>query len=311
MEMLGKDYLVNPEVKAIFFNNPKRAPVSSIPKRQESASKPSKKRELAASSVIDIVDVGDKIHIEVYKEPDLSGVFIVNSSGKITYPLLGDVHAQGITLDQLRDYMYAELNEKFVTNPQLELSFTGRQSKTVSVLGQVGKPGNFILTKDQTLLNLLPQLGGFSQNAAIDTVRIVRSVEDGKKKTINANVKKIIEGVDKDPALMPGDIIFVDAVEKQDEQKKVKEAKTNVTLLGQIAKPGNYFFAPDLTLIRLVGQAGGFTPVAATSRVRVVRQGDKGQRMTLQVNANKIMTGNAKDFEVKKGDLIVVPESFF
>jgi polysaccharide export outer membrane protein len=256
----------------------------------------------------DIVDIGDKLNIQVYKEPDISGVFTVNSSGKIGYPLIGEIYAQSLSLDELKQFLFDKLNEKYVSNPQIEITITESPNKSVSVLGQVTKPGNYILTHHLTLLKLISQNGGFTPDASTKTVRIVRSREDGKKETLEVNVDKVIQGLDQDLALKSGDIIFVDFQNKEEAKKEV--LKNYITLLGQVSKPGNYFFSSKLTLIRLVGEAGGFTPVAATNRLKIIRQTKEGKQVSFMVDAASIMNGS-KDVELMEGDLIIVPESFF
>ncbi len=347
-DSLGKKYLVNPRVQVTFSEMPQRsisekslpASVPTVPSIQDVLAKvqntksdnsqdlkseimsmitpsPATKAESlmnysdagATSFDSDIIDTGDKLNIQVYKEPDLSGVFSVNSSGKINYPLLGEVYAQSLSLEELKQFLYDKLNEKYVTNPQIEITITESSTKSVSMLGQINKPGNYILTHHLTLLKLISQNGGFTPDASTKNVRIVRTNGDGKKETLEVDVDKVIQGLADDVILRSGDIIFVDFRSKEEVKKEV--AKNYITLLGQVAKPGNYFYSPKLTLIRLIGEAGGFSPSAATNRIKIVRNGKDGKQQILFVDAGRIMGGGVKDLEVEEGDLIIVPESYF
>jgi polysaccharide export outer membrane protein len=83
-----------------------------------------------------------------------------------------------------------------------------------------------------------------------------------------------------------------------------------VTVLGQVGRPGNYEFVPDMTLLRLIAQAGGFGPSASVSNVRIVRHEDGREKVTI-VNAARIMSGQSQDYPLEKNDLVVVQESFF
>ena len=313
---LARKYLVNPQVDVIFFETPRQAnpktSMSDSEQKSQALARSFAQETFTAPSDIDTIDSGDKLNIQVYKEPDLSGVFAVSTSGKISYPILGEIYVQDMQLDQFKDFLYQKLNEKYVIDPQIEISFTESQTKSVAVLGQVVKPGSYILTPNLTLLKLMSQIGGFTSNAATGTIRVVRSSrEDGKKQTLEVNIEKIVRGQNQDMALKAGDIIFVDVRSKEEEQKKETDSKVFITILGQVIKPGNYFYSPNLTLIRLVGQAGGFSSLAATSSVKIVRTSKEGKQESFVVNAGRIMGGKVKDIELQEGDLVVVPESYF
>ena len=256
----------------------------------------------------DIVEIGDRLNIQVYKEPDLSGVFSVNFSGKINYPLLGELEVRLLTIDKLKQLLYTKLSEEYVANPQIEVTFMENPNKSVSILGQVMRPGNYPLThRSPTLLGLVAQIGGFTQNAATKNIRIVRSLENEKKETIEVNMDNVIQGQAQDVPLKPGDIIFVDLLAV----KRALSSDSHVTLLGQIARPGNYNLGQKQMLIELIGEAGGFTPVASTSRVKIIRKDKSGKKHSFYVNVDRIMAGAGDDVEIKEGDLIVVSESYF
>jgi polysaccharide export outer membrane protein len=220
---------------------------------------------------------------------------------------LGEIYVQSLSLDEFKQFLYDNMNEKYVKNPQIEVTIADSPNKSVSVLGQVTKPGNYILTHGLTLLKLISQNGGFTTDADTKMVRLVRSREDGKRETIEVNMDQVIQGKAQDLPLKPGDIIFVDF---QSKESKKETLVKYITVFGQIARPGNYFFSPNLTLIRLIGEAGGFTSIAATDRVKIIRHSKEGKQLSFVVNAANIMSG-AKDVDVAEGDLIVVPESYF
>lgn len=85
-----------------------------------------------------------------------------------------------------------------------------------------------------------------------------------------------------------------------------------VVVLGEVKRPGTYDFASEerLTLMGAVAMAGGFTDLAAVSKVKVVRVRE-GKEQTMIVNAAEILNGKVKDLDLEPNDLIIVPESFF
>ncbi len=283
-----------------------------------SSEQPASKNEKAASNERASINSGDKLSIQVYQEPDLSGSFTVDTSGEINYPLLGDVYSQGLSLDELKAFVEGRLGTEYLVNPQVKIEFEESPNKSVSVLGQIIKPGNYIYTPNLSLIKLMSQVGGFTSEALTEDIKIVRSDPDGKKTTIPVNMDKIIKEAGSDFILEPGDIIYVEknrlnimgqiGAGKED----VESPKAFITILGQVATPGNYHLTKDVTLIRLIGQAGGFTPVAATSRVKIVRSDFRGgKQKVIMVNAGKIMDGRSEDVKLEAGDLITIPESYF
>src|SRR3989304_3642446 len=83
---------------------------------------------------------GDKVEIKVYRNDDLNFTLTIDPSGKISYPLLGDVQAAGFTVFELRDYITNGLS-KFFKHPQVLVNLTGYQSNKITVLGGVSTPG--------------------------------------------------------------------------------------------------------------------------------------------------------------------------
>ncbi len=90
-----------------------------------------------------------------------------------------------------------------------------------------------------------------------------------------------------------------------------KSVVKNVMVSGQVMKPGNYDFTPDLTVLKLVLNAGGFGPSASLGKVRILRTEQDGTKQSIQVNMKRVLDGRDEDMELQPGDLVVVPESLF
>ena len=272
----------------------------------------------ALNSVRSAINPGDKLSIQVYQEPDLTGSFTVDASGEINYPLLGQLYAQGLSLDELKFFLTEKLGAEYLVNPQVKVEYQESPNKSVSVLGEVVKPGNYIYTPNMSLIKIVSQVGGFAPGALTEDIKIVRSEADGKKITLTVNMDKIIKEAGSDFTLEPGDIVYVEKNRQNimgqigAGKEDVESPKLFITILGQIATPGNYHLTKDVTLIRLIGQSGGFTPVAAVNRVKIVRSDPNGgKQKIIMVNAGKIMDGRSEDVKLEPGDLITVPETYF
>lgn len=150
---------------------------------------------------------GNRLEILVYREDDLSGVYEIGPSGKLTFPLIGEVPAAGLEIDKLREELIARL-KKYLVDPQLSISRAEDATKSISVLGHVMKPGVYDYAPGSTLMRLVSTAGGFAESANKRKVKIVRLIQ-GEKKVIEINSSDIMNGSIDDPKLESGDIIFV------------------------------------------------------------------------------------------------------
>lgn len=264
---------------------------------------------------LQMIESGDKINIQVRGEQNFSGVFQVTDSGEITYPELGLIQVDQMTLDQLRQLLFQKLGSDYLVNPQISVSFEESLSKSVSVAGQVAKPGNYIVTPGLTLLKLVFQVSGLNLEPSKLYVKLIRKDSTGKASTAEIKLDDVVKGAAEDPLVMPGDLISVhlipEIIEKEKQEKEKKKYAEYVTILGQVRSPGNYEPGEDASLIKVLGEAGGFTPSALTGSVKIVRRSQDGKETIFTVDAGKIMEGRAEDIKLQAGDLIVVPESFF
>src|SRR5437667_11653956 len=88
----------------------------------------------------------DIINIDVVGEKDLSKENLrVSSSGTITFPFLGSVEVKGKTPAEVENLLKEKLGEDYLVNPQVIVTVKEYRSRTVSVIGQVNKPGNIAL----------------------------------------------------------------------------------------------------------------------------------------------------------------------
>jgi polysaccharide export outer membrane protein len=80
-----------------------------------------------------------------------------------------------------------------------------------------------------------------------------------------------------------------------------------------VGSPGQYpYTEKEVTLVEAIGRAGGFTPIAARNRTRIIRQEDgKEKIITVKVDAITEAGMKGQDIQVMPGDVIIVPESYF
>ena len=168
-----------------------------------------KEEELKVSEYI--LGPGDKVEIAVYRHDELNKTLWIGPSGKIIYPLVGDIQAAGLSIFQLRDEIRDGLS-KYIINPRVGISVTSVQSQKVVVLGEVSNPGFFSLSRPLNVLEAISTAGGFTLDAKQNSVLLIRGGLDRPKlKTLD--LKKALKKGDLtfNVALQGGDIVYVPA----------------------------------------------------------------------------------------------------
>ena len=136
---------------------------------------------------------GDVLEITTWKEPDFSREeILVRIDGKISFPLLGDVQASGMTPLQIKETIESKLKE-YVTAPVVTVTVKIPGSQKIYVLGEVVKTGEYNLYKELTVLQAFALAGGFTEWASKKEIILLR-YEGGKEKIIRVNYKNIIRG---------------------------------------------------------------------------------------------------------------------
>jgi polysaccharide export outer membrane protein len=154
-----------------------------------------------------VLGAGDKLRIEVYKDPQLSQSLQVRPDGKITMPLIGDIAAVGATPLELRDRIASALKE-YITNPVVTVIVVETLASNVYVMGEVNKPGPLPLQGPLTALQALAMAGGFKDFANTRDIRILRRTATGVE-TIRFNYREAVKGSKAPTYLRAGDTIIV------------------------------------------------------------------------------------------------------
>ena len=156
------------------------------------------------------VGAGDVLEIATWKELELTRKeVLVSVDGRISFPLLGDIPAAGMTPMELTETIQKGL-KGYVTAPVVTVTVTTPGSQKVYVLGEVMKTGEYPILKSLTVLQAFALAGGFTQWASKDEIILIR--KDGAKDRIyKINYKDIVKGrdVENNLALQANDTIVV------------------------------------------------------------------------------------------------------
>ncbi len=151
----------------------------------------------------------DVLNITIWREPELSGAVMVRPDGMITLPLVNDVHAAGLTPDELKDLLTEKLRG-FLNLPQVTVAVREINSRKVFIIGQVGHEGSFRINSTTTVLQIIAEAGGLREFANRKGIYVLRK-ENGTQTRLSFNYDKVIRGKDpKDNILLrPGDTVVV------------------------------------------------------------------------------------------------------
>ncbi|WP_228723332.1 polysaccharide biosynthesis/export family protein [Desulfosediminicola flagellatus] len=236
------------------------------------------------------VGAGDVLSITVYDNSDLGTKVRVSTAGTVVMPLLGQVKVDGLTVNKITDKITGLLADGYLVNPQVNVFVEEFRSKKAVVLGNVRSPGLIELSGPTNFLELVSKAGGLEKDAG-DTATIQRQAEQGKKNIVVVDLVALIEQGDlsQNVQVMDGDTVFIS-----------KAGMCFIT--GEVEQPGTYACGDDLTVLKLVALAGGFTGKASKSGLSIVRIIENEKKVFKNIDLYTRLLDN---------DVVVVPESFF
>ena len=156
-----------------------------------------------------IIGSGDILEISVWKEPDLAKLVTVLPDGKITFPLIGQIVAEGATLKQLKTQIEQKIL-RFVPNPNLTVAVHEIKSLYVYIVGKVYNAGRFELNTNIDVLQALALAGGLNPFAKRSKIKIFRK-ENGRTHLFEFDYDRVSEGknLEQNITLQRGDVIVV------------------------------------------------------------------------------------------------------
>jgi polysaccharide export outer membrane protein len=268
----GKLAVVSPS--AAQANAPATAPMASGP-----------------NAALEAVGAGDMLRINVFRNPDLNTEARVTDNGTIAFPMIGELPVTGLTPQQVGARIAERLRDgKFVVNPEVTVALIQVNSRQVSVLGNVNKPGRYPIDNvNSRLTDFLAAAGGVA-GAGSDVVTIV-SNHDGQATKTDVDLEQMFRAgnLSHNVALQPGDTIFV-------------HRAPMVYVYGEVQKAGAYRLEPHMTVMQAIALGGGLTVRGTERGVRIHRRTDNGGVKKLDASLTD---------PVQTDDVIYVRESLF
>lgn len=239
----------------------------------------------------DKLGAGDSIRVQVFQNPDLTLETKILESGSITYPLIGSAKLAGLTIPEAEKLIAQSLKTGgFVQLPQVTVTLVQARRKQVSVLGSVGRPGQFPLENANTRLSdILATAGGVSPVGS--DIVIVTGTRDGKamREEIDMAATYLDGRAMNDMVLSGGDVVYV-------------HRAPVFYVYGEAQRPGSFRLERNMTVLQALVMAGGPSARGTERRLRLNRRAPDGSIKELFPELNDL---------VKPDDVIFVRESLF
>jgi len=150
------------------------------------------------------------LQIDVWKEETLKSDVVVLPDGTISFPLVGHVPAAGRTTEELVGLLEQRLSE-FIPGPQVSIKVVAATGNIVYIIGEVQKPGEYVMVRPIDVMQALTMAGGLTPFAGKNDIHILRREPDGKTTTLLFEYGDVQDGDDltTNVILQSGDTIVV------------------------------------------------------------------------------------------------------
>jgi polysaccharide biosynthesis/export protein len=280
-------------------------------------------RELASLERVKPHDVpvgtGDLLHIEVFDVPELSREVRVGDAGDISYPLIpGRIQVAGLTVYKVEEKLEQLLIDNgLVSHPQVSVFVKEQNSQPVSIVGAVQKPMVYQLVRPTTLLEVISNAGGISDDAG-STIVVMRggqnstdpladvsegSASESDSRIITIRLQDLIESGNPvyNVPIFGGDVISVP-----------RAGIVYVTGAG-VQQPGGYVLqsrGDQITAMRAVSLAHGLTGFAKADNAVIFRPNSlTGRNDIIPVRLKQIENRKIEDIPMKSKDVLYIPDN--
>jgi len=242
-----------------------------------------------------LIGRGDLLHITVFREPDLEQRVRVKDSGEIDLDLAGTLKVAGLTAaDAAKAVAQLYTQGHFLNHPQVSVFLEEYATQSISVLGQVNKPGAFTVTTARSLLDVLAMAGGLTE---IADRHITVQRADRSENTVVFLPNDAATSLRAGAIVYPGDTVLV--------------PKAGIVyVLGDVARPGGYVMQDDarLTVLQAISMASGANRTAKEDATRLIHKTNGSYREST-VPLRDMECGKKADMQLEADDVLYVPFS--
>jgi protein involved in polysaccharide export with SLBB domain len=242
----------------------------------------------------------DVVSFAFYGRPELArpGV-LIGPDGRVSYLQAQGVKADGLTIDELREAVTAELT-KFYRKPRIVVTPGEMRSKKFYVLGKVVNKGAYTLERPLTIIEAIAQAGGLEtgifQLNTVELADLPRAFLIRNQQRVPVNFEKLFRNGDLSQNILiePDDYIYFPS-----------SIANEIYVLGSVKSPGAQGLTIDASVLSAITLGGGFTERAYRQRVLVVRGGLETPKRFV-VDMAEIVAGKASDFRLEPRDIVYI-----
>ena len=139
---------------------------------------------------------GDELNIVVTQQQDLGNSstnqspFVVRPDGNVSFPLVGEIHAEGMTVSQFTNVLQQGLS-RYIVDPDVSVNISKLGRVRVYVFGEVRKPGAVELDKGHTVIDAIGAAQGFTRDTAKKKIFLIH--QDQPKSLIPINLNNMLK----------------------------------------------------------------------------------------------------------------------
>lgn len=262
-----------------------------------------------------VLGPNDQISVDVVEVPEFNNkTYRIDSDGSVSLPLIGRVHAAGLTLSEFEDALQAKL-QKQIRNPHLVTNLIETRSQAVSVMGAVNSPGIQQLQGTRTLFDVLAAAGGLKPEAG-DLITVTRQADQGP-----LNLPNVVR--DPTSGRMTAEVRVRDVLDLRDPHSNIFIAPHDeisvpraqvVYVIGNVRKAGGFTISEgrSLSALEALSLAEGLSADAKPSHAQILRRNSDSasiDRQQIPIDLSKVLAGKMKDVALKPDDILFIPDN--
>ena len=249
-------------------------------------------RPFAAAPAPYLLGADDVLSVQVINFPELCVPAVtVPSDGRITVPVLGSVAVAGRTTEQVAKTLQAKYAE-YYNGAFVTVTLTQRRHQTIQIYGAVSHAQAVEYQPGLRLIEALAVAGGAAENGDLSQVAVTHH-QDGSVQTANVSPAAVSSGAAQDITLAPDDTVYV------------PERHQQISVLGEVLKPGSYAYKDKMTVLDALKDADNVNLPTADLADATLRH--SGVATPLNLDALLRRGETADDVALAPGDSIYIP----
>lgn len=259
-----------------------------------------------SSHPVYVISSGDQLLITVFgHETELTALVVVRPDGMISYPVVGEIEASGLTIAKLTDAIREKLDlQGFYKDPQVTVQLKESALGLVYVFGAVMDPGQKKFPRPASVIEVLAAAGRPEEAADLSKARIIKKGNE----VIPVDLAGLLKS-DLTDQNIAGSGLMNDKFIMEDGDVLIIPYAAQIDVIGSVYKPGRYYVRSDITLIQALALAGGYLEIADLKRIRIIRSDetvDIVDAVSIWSSDEEAISGY--NSMVRPGDSVVVPE---